>query len=112
MPVPAFLYRSAGEKIIWRYAHTLYVMQSRVLPDWTCPLTCAGNFLRAMINKAVRRRLSHSWIQIFILIFILNVIFYILVIFGHLTPFSAGYIFYATWELAIAGNGIDIIGTF
>jgi len=112
MRAAAFLYRSAGEKIIWRYAHTLYVMQSRVLPDWTCPLTCAGNFLRALMNKAARRRLSHSGIQIFILIFILNVIFYILIIFWHLIPLSAGYIFYAAWELAAAGNGIDIIGTF
>jgi len=62
--------------------------------------------------KAVRRRLSHSGIQIFILIFILNVIFYILVILGHPIPFSTGYIFYAAWELAVAGHGIDIIGTF
>ncbi len=112
MPAPAFLYPGASEKIIWRYAHTLYVMQSRVLLDWTCPLTCAGNFLRALMNKAARRRLSYSGIQIFILIFILNIIFYILIIFWHLIPLSAGYIFYAAWELAVAGNGIDIIGTF
>ncbi len=85
-------------------------MQSRVLLDWTCPLTCAGNFLRALMNKAVRRRLLPSGIQIFILI--LNVIFYILIIFWHLIPLSAGYIFYAAWDLAVAGNGIDIIGTF
>jgi len=62
------------------------------------------------MNKAVRRRLLPSGIQIFILI--LNVIFYILIIFWHLIPLSAGYIFYAAWDLAVAGNGIDIIGTF
>jgi len=64
------------------------------------------------MNKAARRRLSHSGIQIFILIFILNVIFYILIIFWHPISLSAGYIFYAAGELAAAGNGIDIIGTF
>jgi len=62
------------------------------------------------MNKAVRRRLLPSGIQIFILI--LKVIFYILIIFWHLIPLSAGYIFYAAWDLAVAGNGIDIIGTF
>ncbi|ORN01956.1 hypothetical protein HA46_04795 [Pantoea septica] len=76
------------------------------------PADLCGQFFARFDDKAVRRRLLPSGIQIFILILILNVIFYILIIFWHLIPLSAGDIFYAAWDLAVAGNGIDIIGTF